>query len=113
MSTTVPLSASGQVTLSGAGGGQVQLGPALPGTSWTPASVAVLVTPVSSSTVSEFFLYGPNGQFLGGTYTGDNNSCGISGIILYPGQVLTGVWQSGNPGAIAAMTVTGTMDIPG
>lgn len=113
MSRSVPLTASGQVTLNGSGAGQVQIGPSLPGTSWTPTSVSVIVAPVSTTTVSEFFVYGPNGEFLGGTYTGDNNSCGLSGVILYPGQVLTGKWIQGNPGAVAVLTVKGTQDIPG
>jgi hypothetical protein len=112
----VPLSVSGSVKLSGAGGGQVQLGPALAGTSWAPSSVAVIVAPVSSTVVSEFFLYLGNPQpanFIGGSYTGDVNSSGISVPDMYPGQVLTGVWTGGNPGATATLTVTGTQTIPG
>jgi hypothetical protein len=112
---TVPLTVSGSVKLSAAGGGQVQLGPQVPGVSWQPAGVACLVVPVSTTVVSQFLLYLGNpqaGNFIGGTYTGDNNSCGVA-VNLEVGQVLTGVWTGGNPLAIATMTVTGVQLVPG
>ena len=116
MSQTVPLSVSVSVVLNGSGGGQVQSGPALPGVAWNPSSVAVLVQPVSTTVVSQFLLYlGPPqaANFQGGTYTGDNNSDDLALPPMYAGQVLTGVWTGGNPGATATMTLTGTQDIPG
>lgn len=116
MSTSVPLTASASVTLSGAGGGTVTVGPALPGVSWEPSTVAVLVQPASTTVVSSFLLYnGPAqpGNFIGGTYTGDNNSTDVAVPPMFAGAVLTGVWTGGNPGALATMTVTGTQNIPG
>jgi hypothetical protein len=112
----VPLSVSGQVVLDGSGNGQVQLGPAITGTSWTPSNVGVLVAPTSTTVVSQFKIY--NGapiaaNFIGGTYTGDNNSSAISVGNMYPGSVITGVWTGGNPGATATMTLTGTQNVPG
>jgi hypothetical protein len=115
MSMTVPLTASASVTLSGSGGGTVTLGPALPGVAWNPSSCAVLVQPASTTVVSQFYLYnGPAqpGSFIGGTYTGDNNSTGLTIPPMYAGSVLTGVWTGGNPGATATLTLTGTQDIP-
>jgi hypothetical protein len=47
-----------------------------------------------------------------GTYSGDNNSCGPL-FSLYTGQIVTGVWSGGNPGATATMTLQGTQDVPG
>jgi hypothetical protein len=116
MSRTVPLTQSASVKLDGSGNGSVQLGPALPGVSWSPASVAVIVQPASTTVVSQFRLYlGPAqpGNFQGGTYTGDVNSTDITVPAMYAGQVLTGVWSGGNPAATATMTLTGTQQIPG
>lgn len=116
MSRQVPLSVSASVTLDGSGNGTVQLGPSIPGVSWTPATVAITVNPVSATVVSQFGLYNGNlqpGNFIGGTYTGDSNSTDVSAVTLHPGNVLTGVWSGGNPGATATMTITGTQSIPG
>jgi hypothetical protein len=115
VSQSVPLQVSGSVVLDGTGGGQVQLGPQIAGTSWQPAAAGVVVAPVSSTVVSLFKLYNGAAQpqnFIGGSYTGDNNSAGLA-LTLYPGQVLTGVWTGGNPGAVATLTLNGTQTIPG
>src|ERR1035438_1913430 len=96
---TIPLNVYASTVLNGAGTG----------------TVAVMVAPVSDSTISQFSLYnGAAGaaNFLGGTYTGDNNSDDV-GVTLYPGMVLTGVWITGNPGAKATMVVTGMQKVPG
>lgn len=115
MSRTVPLNVSGSVVLDGSGNGQVQLGPVVAGVSWQVTGEGVLVQPASLTVVSLFKLYlgaVVAGNFLGGTYTGDNNSASIPAA-LYPGQVLTGVWTGGNPGATATLTLSGTQAIPG
>ena len=115
MSQSVPLQVSASVVLDGTGAGQVQLGPQIAGTSWQPAAAGVLVAPVSASVVSLFKLYLGTAQpqnFLGGSYTGDNNSAGLA-VTLHPGQVITGVWTGGNPGATATLTLSGTQTIPG
>lgn len=115
MAVSIPLSVSARVTLNGSGNGSVSLGPLVPGVSWQPVSVAVRVNPTSNTVVSEFFLYNGiavDSNFLGGSYTGDNNSAGLA-ITLWPGQILTGVWTGGNPGATATMTLYGTQTVPG
>jgi hypothetical protein len=112
----VPLSVSASVVLNASGNGAVTLGPARPGTSWTPASCGVLVAPVSTTVVSSFSLYNgaaQPGNFIGGSYTGDSNSTGLTVSPMFPGQILTGVWEGGNPGATATMTLTGTQSIQG
>lgn len=114
MSRTVPLNVSASVVLDGSGNGQVQIGPVIAGVSWKVTAEGVLVQPTSTTVVSQFKLYlgaAQPGNFLGGSYTGDNNSASIPAI-LYPGQVLTGVWSGGNPGATATLTLTGTQAIP-
>jgi hypothetical protein len=112
---TRPLNVSVSTILNGPGKGTVSAGPSMPGVEWYPSTVAVTVSPVSTTTISQFALYnGAAGaaNFLGGTYTGDQNSDDIS-VVLYPGMVLTGVWTLGNPGAVATMVITGTMKVPG
>ena len=112
---TIPLNVYASTVLNGAGTGSVAVGPSMPGVEWYPSTVAVMVAPVSDSTISQFSLYnGAAGaaNFLGGTYTGDNNSDDV-GVTLYPGMVLTGVWITGNPGAKATMVVTGMQKVPG
>jgi len=112
----VPLSVSASVVLDGSGNGQVQLGPQLAGTSWTPENGGVVVTPVSLTVVSSVKLYNgaPQDQnFIGGSYTGDNNAFSVSVPDMFPGAVLTAVWKGGNPGARATLTITGTQNIPG
>jgi hypothetical protein len=116
VSLTVPLQTSVSVVLSGTGAGSVTIGPQTPGIVWYPSGTAVTVTPVSTTVISQFSLYNGNAgaaNFIGGTYTGDNNSNGITGITMYTGAFLTGVWTGGNPGARATLTVIGTMTIPG
>lgn len=115
MSQTVPLSASAQVVLNGSGNGSVTLGPQVPGQTWFPSGTSVQVNPTSTTVVSQFKLYNGAAQpanFLGGTYTGDNNSDGLADCTLYCGQFMTGVWAGGNPGATATLVVSGTMSIP-
>lgn len=113
----VPLQVSAWVVLDGQGDGVVTLGPELPGTSWNPASCGVKVTPTSTTTVSEFFLYlgGVSDEnFIGGTYTGDINSSAVTlPAPLTPGQILTGRWTGGNPGATATLTLSGQQTIGG
>jgi hypothetical protein len=114
VSRTVPLNASGSVTLNGSGNGQVALGPSLPGTAWYPTGASVIVS--SSGSVPTLKLYlGSVGQsnFIGGSYTGNNDTASVSAITLYPGQVIIAVWAGGDSGATATVVLTGTMTIPG
>ena len=111
---SIPLNVSAQVTLNGSGNGTVSLGPSLPGVNWQPSLVSVSVSPTSGTTVSQFRLYlglPVQQNLIGGTYTGDINSSGLS-VTLWPGMILTGVWSGGNPGATAAMVLTGTQNVP-
>ena len=118
MSATYPLNPglSAQVTLDGSGNGQVSIGPQIPGVSWTITGVAVLVNNGVATNIPEFFLYNgaaQPGNFLSGSYTGNNDADSELNVILYPGQVLTGVWTGGDPGKTAVLSVTGTQAIGG
>lgn len=113
MPSTIVLNENIQITLDGSGNGHVTIGPKNAYQVWAPSSAACNV----SSNVNEptFRLYlgsGAGGQFLGGTYTGSNDSTGLNGISLYPGQTLYGVWSGGDAGAVATLAITGTMEVP-
>lgn len=111
-----PLNVSASVVLNASGNGTVTLGPTRPGVSWTPAIVAVTVNPTSATVTSVFMLYNGSaqpGNFIAGSYTGDINSSGLALPPMFAGQIITGVWSGGNPGATATMTLTGTQSIGG
>lgn len=113
MSRTVALLASGQVTLNGSGNGQVTLGPSIPGDSWNPSGGACLVS--SDNATPQFQCYlnvvGP-GTFIGGSQTGNNDTCAVGGLTLYTGMAIIGVWTGGDPGATATFNLSGTRTIP-
>jgi hypothetical protein len=116
MSQTVPLNPglSATVVLDANGNGTVTIGPTIPGTAWQVSGVGVLVNGGVAVNVPTFTLYngGPApGNFLGGSYTGSNDSDTGLAITLTPGQILTGVWSGGDPGASATMSVNGTQTI--
>lgn len=115
MSTSIPLSESIQITLDGSGNGSVLIGPTNPYQVWIPSMASIVVELGNSTVTPSFQLYqgnGANGQTLGGTYNGAQNSTSISGVTLYPGQKLFGQWTGGPAGAIAILSITGTMEVP-
>jgi len=108
-----PINDSASCVLSGSGAGTVTYGPQVPGVIFDLTNVATITT--STVNVPTFLTYqGPvsQGNFLGGTYDGNNDSCEIA-VTLYNGQVLTGTWTGGDPGAVATMSVFGTKYSPG
>ena len=112
MSVTRQLLASASCVLNGSGGGQVILGPAIPGVTWYPSGGACLTSSDTSTPV--FYVYlNSVGQasYVGGSQTGNNDSCAINQT-LYTGMTLIGVWVGGDAGATATFTITGTQDVP-
>jgi hypothetical protein len=112
VSTSIPLSESVYVTLDSSGNGTVTIGPTNPYQKWNVSAVNVNVD--KQTDTPQFQLYqgnGPNVNGLGGTYNGNQNSTSVD-VVLYPGQKLCGVWTGGTPGAIATMTLNGTMEVP-
>ena len=110
--TDAALYASASVTLNGAGGGQVSLGPAIPGVTWIPTSGACLVS--SANAMPTFFLYLNTvgaASFEGGSASGAGDSCAIDSVTLYTGMQLIGVWTGGDPGATATFNIAGTKQV--
>lgn len=114
MSTQLSLDTSAYTTLDASGNGQASCGPALPGVSWQPASIAVSVSSnVNEAQCSVFLGIGPApGSLLGATQTGSTGDSTDCSATVWPGQELIAVWAGGDPGAIATMSVFGTKTVP-
>lgn len=107
----LPLNESATVVLNGSGGGTVALGPTNASQQWVPSNAACSVTSNTSEPI--FVLYNGsagNANRIGGTYTGSNDNTDVSGVTLYPGSVLTGVWTNGDPGATATLSIQGAVN---
>jgi len=109
------LSADASVVLNASGNGTAACGPALPGTSWQPTSIAVSVSTNNSEAQCNVYL-GLNaaaGSLLGATSTGSTGDSTDCSQTVWPGQSLIAVWTGGDAGATATMSVFGTKTVPG
>lgn len=118
MSQTLALRKSAQVTLSGAGAGQVGLGPAVPGVTWTVTGAYVQASSDTAEAVCTLYS-APVGPFqlsalnaLGTTFAGSSGDTMGPAIDIGPGQQIVAAWTGGDPGAVATVTVWGTQDTP-
>lgn len=112
MSYSLPLNENVQGSLNASGNALLLIGPKNAYQEWDISSVSVNTS--TANKIASFNVYlgtGPNGQFLGGTYNGAQNSANIS-VKLFPGQVICGVFAGGDPGAIGTMAVSGTVTVP-
>jgi hypothetical protein len=112
---TLPLDEQGVVTLDGTGSGFVALGPAYSYQTWIPTQLNVQVSPSPLNEPTFKYYRGTSGptSFLGGTYTGSNDSTDIRGLTLHPGEKIFGVWTgTGTAGGVASMSIQGTKEIP-
>lgn len=114
------LSASATVTLDSSGNGIAVVGPQGLGNAWNPTQVGVS-TSTSVKTPTASLYIGPylpvlslstlintsQIMLLAGTSTGDNDSIGLLGINVQPGQALIVQWLGGDASATAVFTVAG------
>jgi hypothetical protein len=108
------LNTGASVTLNAQGAGTVSVGPNMPGVTWTVTSVACFTS--TANLVPTFYLYTPfvaPFNFVGGSYSGNNDQNTGLTVLLFPGQLLYGVWAGGDNGATATMSVYGTFTSPG
>lgn len=114
MAQTLPLDEFGQVTLDGSGNGAVRIGPLYSYQTWKPTQINVVVSTNTKEPVFKYYRGTSAGgaNFLGGTYTGSNDSSDISGQILHPGESFFCQWTGGDAGALATVTLNGTKEIP-
>lgn len=109
--TSTVLNESAQVTLDGSGNGALAIGPTNSAQTWIPTQINVNVTTNTKEPVFKYYRGRSVGNlsYLGGTYTGSNDSSDINGQILHPGETFYCVWTAGDPGAIASVSLNGTM----
>lgn len=112
MAQTLPLLESAQVTLDGSGNGAIIIGPQYAMQKWIPTGVSCQTTTNVSEPVFKVYHGKSSGaQLLDGTYTGSNDSTTMGNIFIYHGDALYCAWTGGDPGAIASVTISGTMEI--
>jgi hypothetical protein len=122
MSRTLNLSQSASVTLDSNGNGTVSVGPGVPGHIWMPQSVTISQTGAfpetgNSAEIPIVSIYSGNStdaaNLVDATYQvlGAASSV-ISGQVIYPGQNISAVFQYGNAGALATITVSGSRQVP-
>jgi hypothetical protein len=115
MSLTVPLDAYASVTLNGSGNGTVSVGPNVPGVIWFPSTAAVSTS--TGTNVPLAFLYqgisASASSLISATYTGSADSTDLPSQPMYSGTQLICKWTGGDAGAVATLSVFGTMQIPG
>jgi hypothetical protein len=118
LSRQISLNKQVLVTLSGAGGGQAPpIGPASPGEIWHVSGASV----IASTNINEASAYvysapaGPfsvqGAQLLGATDTGSSGDSFGPARDIYLGQIITAIWQGGDAGAVATLTVWGTRTV--
>lgn len=107
MAEPLQINESASVTLNAAGAGTARLGPGRAGVRWDVRTAAVSVdTSISEPTVGLYLGEPSSSSFLGGSYSGSNDSTDVR-VTLWSGQYLTAVWAGGDPGSRATMTVLG------
>lgn len=107
MTQVTPLRTFAQVTLDGSGNGQVSIGPS--GVeSWQVQRVAVTVSSATLEPTAKIYRnHVSPASFIGGTYAGSNDADTDLHEQLQPGDTLIAVWEDGDAGATAALTVGG------
>lgn len=113
MARQLTLATGATITLDGNGDGVAQLGPQAAGVVWTVNQAACATTSSASNPVFNLYLGDPNpDNFIGGSFSGNNDATDLPGIVLQPGQYFTGTWDGGDPGAIATLSIFGTQQVP-
>jgi hypothetical protein len=98
------------VKLDGSGNGTGILNGPKPGQKWTITQVSVLCTGVAVPVFKYYKGTVNDGNFISGTFTGNQDTDSAPNIELFPGEYLTGVWTGGSSGAVGTFTVQGTID---
>jgi hypothetical protein len=112
MSRTLQLATSANAVLDENGNGTVTAGPDVPGVTWNVTLVTCATTSVDNEPTFVIYFGQPIPQFsLGGTYSGNSDANDIS-LIVPNGQVITGQWTGGDPGATGTFTLFGTYEAP-
>lgn len=107
-----PLNRAGSVNLDGSGNGAVTLSPNV-GQTWRLTVASVVTSTSVLIPKCSIFMGGAATQdfFVDGTYTGNLNSTdAVSGLPLTHGQKIIALWTGGDPGAVATLSIIGTVE---
>lgn len=109
----IPLDEAVSVILDAAGNGMASIGPASTRAVWTITGAATSTSTNVKEAVFDLFQNSKASK-LGGTYTGSNDQIGFAGgtVVLRHGRLL-GYWTGGDPGALATLSLTGSITIGG
>jgi hypothetical protein len=97
-------------TFDASGRAVVTIGPLTPSSRWRTSNVAVSSTSTVDTECRVYLGSEAPQNLLGGTFSGNRDSIGAA-VTLYPGSVLSCVWINGTPGATAAVSVYGVLDV--
>lgn len=115
MSEFIPLNETASVILDGNGNGTASLGPASVREKWHPANVHVSVSSnVLEATASLYIGNSPglSTTFRDQSYSGSSGDmCDSLVDVVYIGQQIFVVWNGGDVGALATMSVTGQREV--
>lgn len=111
-----PLNESNNVTLDVGGNGTTSLGPNV-GEQWTISNAAIRTSTATDPNVNVpscniYVGAAPLPQFLvDGTFTGNLNSTDAAGAFpITAGQKIWAEWLNGDPGSVATLSITGTVE---
>lgn len=111
--TETQIQMSGTVKLDVNGNGQISLGPQVVREYWTLTLASVSVSSaVKEATATLYLGIGPTaGRRITGTATGSSgDTAGLANMEVQPGQTILAVFQGGDPGATANLSIVGTKD---
>lgn len=106
-----PLDVAASVTLDTNGNGVASIGPNV-GQHWVLGNIAVYVsTAVAEPQCAIYTNVVAPSNVIDATYTGSRNSTdSAKGIRLGPGQKVIAAWVGGDPGAVATVSIYGTVE---
>jgi len=103
-----PLDVTATTVLNGSGSGSVSVGPNRARQKWVPPlTVAVSTSTANLIPVARLTM---GSQKLGSSYTGSDDSDDLPATTVLPGQKITVTWTGGDPGAVATVSIGGTLE---
>lgn len=110
MARQLPLSASASVVLDGSGNGTASAGPTAQGETWAAGFVAAVHASTNADEATARLYAGGGASpayFIGGTTWGSTGDSSSNTPQMQVGQQVFAVWQGGDPGATAYLSITG------
>lgn len=111
------LNENATVTLDGSGNGTLKMVPWAGSVTWRPSSVSVKASSNTNEATCKIYV-GPSATdsyFVDGTFSGSSGDSTdrVNGYqVDTHGNALWAVWQDGDAGAVATMSVSGVADQP-